>query len=256
MNSNNLRISLTELKLGHISLPAMSQPVRTQLAIPDFGENRRVFDLNQSTEIIQKVGKRTAFDFAILGLEFWWVKVNLKHGEWLPWIEKRITYSQDTVRNFMAAAKAFMQRFGIEFDKKPTINQLHQAWEIIGSRPELTQDFEFDVWRNKPKRRHTQAPEQLLDKRIHWLDMGIPMYLDGESYVRDNWPSMSKEQRKSMLDKLDEFIELFQGLRAKLAEFDQTVESVDETNSQQQLVIFEFAKDGSQCQNAFKKVAK
>lgn len=206
MNNDNLKISLTELDLGHISLPAMTQPVLTQLAVPGLGDNLRGFDLDQSTNIVRKLIKRTAIDFAALGLELLWVKINLGHGKFYPWL-KEVGMSPDKAQRFMRAGKAFMNKCEIEFDKKDGENKrqyrvraktiLSCATTTALRNPMLTQDFEYDVWGNKPKQVSGKVTNiSLFAEYLNWV-----------TYVAKNWENWAEDARKNAINDLKNTID-------------------------------------------------
>lgn len=198
-----------------LRLPAFKRTVLT--AIPFFGdvEKKRVFDLATSTEIIKKLGERTAIACALTGLELWWVKLNLRHGKWTPWIKKQVGYSVGTVQAFMRAGRAIMSRCSIEFGSKPTSEQLHQAWKEMRSNHALTQGFEFDVWRNRKIRDMATVP---IEKRAI---AQVNVYDKVVLFARNNWLKMSQEERKTMLETIDFWIDELMNLPNELEELGQ-----------------------------------
>ena len=63
------------------------------------------FDLGQSTQNILQLKKRTAENIVEIGLELIEVKKNLKHGQWLKWLEEEVKFSQSTAWRFMQVAQ-------------------------------------------------------------------------------------------------------------------------------------------------------
>lgn len=64
-----------------------------------------LFELAKSTEKILTLKQRTAENIIEIGRELIWVKGNLKHGEWLRWLEEEVNLNQSTAWRFMAVAK-------------------------------------------------------------------------------------------------------------------------------------------------------
>jgi hypothetical protein len=63
-------------------------------------------------------------------------KDNLKHGEWLPWIEKNLGFSKDTARSYM---RVFENRVEI---KNRTVRHLTDAYRLLSK---------LDAAKNKPR---------------------------------------------------------------------------------------------------------
>jgi len=68
------------------------------------GELQIKFDLEQSTQKILQLKQRTAENIIEIGEEFIRVKENLKHGQFLKWLEQEVEFSDRTAQRFMAIA--------------------------------------------------------------------------------------------------------------------------------------------------------
>lgn len=70
----------------------------------------------EHAEAIRVLGRRVVGDIIEIGNRLIAVRERLPHGEWLPWLDREFGWSEQTARNFMAAADAF--------GKSPTVVDL------------------------------------------------------------------------------------------------------------------------------------
>jgi len=114
------------------------------------------FDLGQSTQNILQLKKRTAENIVEIGLELIEVKKNLKHGQWLKWLEEEVKFSQSTAWRFMQVAqnpKLFtvnnftirqITKEGIstEFEFEPKV---YNIWNFAGRNPNFGIEYPGNI---------------------------------------------------------------------------------------------------------------
>ena len=73
-----------------------------KLALPTFNDPTT---LKQAQSNIQGLGRNMAEHAYLIGCNLAWVKSQLKHGAFIPWIEKNVWFGRSAAKNFMAFAR-------------------------------------------------------------------------------------------------------------------------------------------------------
>lgn len=116
-----------------------------------FGEIQIKFDLEQSTQKILQLKQRTAENIIEIGLELIKVKQNLKHGQFLKWIEEKVEFNIRTADRFMAFAqgklldvwqheKKLVASDQFEFEPK-----VYNIWNFAGRNEELGVEYPGNI---------------------------------------------------------------------------------------------------------------
>jgi len=107
------------------------------------------FDLGQSTQNILQLKKRTAENIVEIGLELIEVKKNLKHGQWLKWLEE-VEFSDRTARRFMSFALGKIE--DIWGNKKLDVNvqfvfepKVYNIWNFAGRNPNFGIEYPGNI---------------------------------------------------------------------------------------------------------------
>lgn len=110
------------------------------------------FNLDESTERIKGYARWTITGMIACGVELMWIKKNLKHGEWEPWIKNELGWNSTTAYRFMNAARLYLKEQGI---KQIQTGTLVSYRETLASNLALAQDLairsDIDPWGHQPR---------------------------------------------------------------------------------------------------------
>jgi len=177
--------------------------------------NQRVFDINDSKEKIRELKKHGDRYLVEVGLELLWVKHNIRHGQFLYFLEQ-VEINPRTAERYMQAGFRFIEHYRLERKNKGHSIQL--AWKELASKSTLDDEFELDrevLWgntqREKRDKRRVFLPVasnlHVYDMTVLWRMIFLFLQYLGTIFIReDETTPHSKRQVVRILGILQEHI--------------------------------------------------
>lgn len=110
------------------------------------------FDLEQSTQKILQLKQRTVESIIEIGKELIEVKRNLKHGQFLKWLEQEVEFSYRNANRFMSVASGRLEIEDIWQNKKVAVNgnfefepKVYNVWNFAGRNPNFGIEYPGNI---------------------------------------------------------------------------------------------------------------
>lgn len=110
------------------------------------------FNLEEATTRIRGYAKWTTAGMIACGVELMWVKKNLKHGEWLSWIEEELQWSPMTISRLMNMGRLYLKEQGVKQIQKATIASYRETIALnLTPALNLAIRSNIDPWGHQPR---------------------------------------------------------------------------------------------------------
>lgn len=115
----------------------------------------KAFNLEESTQRVKDYARWTTVGMIACGIEFMWVKKNLKHGEWEDWVKNGLGWNPSTAYRFINVAKLYCEEQALPIKRRDDLNVTREKFSyLLASNLASTQDLamaNIDPWGNLPR---------------------------------------------------------------------------------------------------------